>query len=492
MSAMTCEQWQRAIAVDALGGLEPDERAGLLAHLDGCAACREVDRELRETAGVLALVDRDTVGETARVPRRADRARARGAARGRARRTSSTPRARWRRWWAASVRSPPRSPSCSCSASPAPTGGVAHRGALGLGPATRDGRAHEPTPGAPRSRFAERGLPAGGVYEVAMRTSVGPLVVDGSFGPADGRAVAVADVLLRPDAPDHRDPGHRTPPAPRCSSPVAAPGTVLVARQAEPSAIAAMPATVRSMFVEHPRHPLVHDLLAAFGRRLDRRAERVASGVQHHGVRQASSRPSADATRERPRRRRRIGSSRRPRNTRGGSAVDDRGARRPGERPVLVAPLDHRADARCVAVEERRLGELVEKRAGVRRVAHEGPERLGGRRDADAHRARRGQGRRRATARRYPRPRCPRQRTTLMERGPDRGVTNGRIDDAAASRPDDWTELADRRHHDAARPQRAQVSDGHAPPMSSHVLQGGAAAGRRGWRSSPCSSSASR
>ena len=38
MSARSCEQWRHAAALDALGGLEDDERAGLLAHLDGCAA----------------------------------------------------------------------------------------------------------------------------------------------------------------------------------------------------------------------------------------------------------------------------------------------------------------------------------------------------------------------------------------------------------------------------------------------------------------------
>lgn len=68
MSARSCEQWRHAAALDALGGLEDDERAGLLAHLDGCAACREVAAELATTAEALAAVDHDTVHQTASVP----------------------------------------------------------------------------------------------------------------------------------------------------------------------------------------------------------------------------------------------------------------------------------------------------------------------------------------------------------------------------------------------------------------------------------------
>jgi Putative zinc-finger len=63
-----CEQWHGAIAVDALGALAPEERAGLLAHLDGCADCRAVARELGQTASVLALVDDDDVSAMSTVP----------------------------------------------------------------------------------------------------------------------------------------------------------------------------------------------------------------------------------------------------------------------------------------------------------------------------------------------------------------------------------------------------------------------------------------
>jgi predicted anti-sigma-YlaC factor YlaD len=63
-----CEQWRGTIAVDALGSLDPSERAGLLAHLDGCPACRALAHELGETASVLAFADGDALGPTASVP----------------------------------------------------------------------------------------------------------------------------------------------------------------------------------------------------------------------------------------------------------------------------------------------------------------------------------------------------------------------------------------------------------------------------------------
>ena len=69
MERMTdCSRWRDALALDALGALEPDERAGLSAHLDGCASCRELARELDETAGALVYADASDVGPPASVP----------------------------------------------------------------------------------------------------------------------------------------------------------------------------------------------------------------------------------------------------------------------------------------------------------------------------------------------------------------------------------------------------------------------------------------
>ncbi len=56
------------MALDALGALPADERPGLLAHLDGCASCRDVAHELHATASALALVDDAALAPTASVP----------------------------------------------------------------------------------------------------------------------------------------------------------------------------------------------------------------------------------------------------------------------------------------------------------------------------------------------------------------------------------------------------------------------------------------
>jgi Putative zinc-finger len=63
----SCARWHGAIAMDALGALPEAERAGLLAHLDGCPACREEARELAATASVLRLVDPAALDHTASV-----------------------------------------------------------------------------------------------------------------------------------------------------------------------------------------------------------------------------------------------------------------------------------------------------------------------------------------------------------------------------------------------------------------------------------------
>ena len=57
MSGADCTRWHGAMAMDALGALPSDERPGLLAHLDGCPACREEARDLRSTASFLNLVE---------------------------------------------------------------------------------------------------------------------------------------------------------------------------------------------------------------------------------------------------------------------------------------------------------------------------------------------------------------------------------------------------------------------------------------------------
>lgn len=67
MSTAACSRWHAAMAMDALGALPTHERAGLLAHLDGCSACREEARDLASTASFLSLVDPSTLDQAASV-----------------------------------------------------------------------------------------------------------------------------------------------------------------------------------------------------------------------------------------------------------------------------------------------------------------------------------------------------------------------------------------------------------------------------------------
>jgi hypothetical protein len=52
-----CRDWRELLGVYALGHLEGDERAGLEAHLDGCAACREELALLAPVATMLPHAD---------------------------------------------------------------------------------------------------------------------------------------------------------------------------------------------------------------------------------------------------------------------------------------------------------------------------------------------------------------------------------------------------------------------------------------------------
>jgi hypothetical protein len=57
MSTEDCRPWREQIGALALGGLWPDEKAALEAHLEGCAECREEAESLTRTASLLALAD---------------------------------------------------------------------------------------------------------------------------------------------------------------------------------------------------------------------------------------------------------------------------------------------------------------------------------------------------------------------------------------------------------------------------------------------------
>lgn len=56
MSDSTCESWREELALRLLGDGSV-ATPGLLAHLDGCAECREVASEMSETVSMLRLID---------------------------------------------------------------------------------------------------------------------------------------------------------------------------------------------------------------------------------------------------------------------------------------------------------------------------------------------------------------------------------------------------------------------------------------------------
>jgi hypothetical protein len=68
VSDSTCDTWREALAMQLFGDLSPNERAGLAAHLDGCADCRDVAREIADTFEMLGYVDPTNVTPTASVP----------------------------------------------------------------------------------------------------------------------------------------------------------------------------------------------------------------------------------------------------------------------------------------------------------------------------------------------------------------------------------------------------------------------------------------
>jgi hypothetical protein len=63
-----CRDWRELLGVYALGQLEGDERAGLEAHLDGCAQCREELALLQPVARMLPHADPERFESTPQPP----------------------------------------------------------------------------------------------------------------------------------------------------------------------------------------------------------------------------------------------------------------------------------------------------------------------------------------------------------------------------------------------------------------------------------------
>jgi hypothetical protein len=187
-----CTQWRDALALDALGALEPAERAGLAAHLDGCAACREVAAELRETAAALAFADLSDVGPTADVPP-ALTERVLGSLHAEA--VAARRRRRVRVGALVGAAMAVAASLVVFLALPAPS----HEGGARTEVLATTGApsAHGATASAVLTgrawgtaiAFTEQGLPPGVIYEVSMRTATGAWWTTGSVRPVSGRAV---------------------------------------------------------------------------------------------------------------------------------------------------------------------------------------------------------------------------------------------------------------------------------------------------------------
>ncbi len=71
MATEACRDWRGDLGLEALGALDEPARTALLAHLDGCAACRAVLADLSVVGAALADADleRVDIGEAAAPPR---------------------------------------------------------------------------------------------------------------------------------------------------------------------------------------------------------------------------------------------------------------------------------------------------------------------------------------------------------------------------------------------------------------------------------------
>jgi hypothetical protein len=68
MKTEGCREWRHLLGAHALGDLGAEERAGLEAHLEGCAECRSEARSLEGVARLLPLADPERFGRPAPLP----------------------------------------------------------------------------------------------------------------------------------------------------------------------------------------------------------------------------------------------------------------------------------------------------------------------------------------------------------------------------------------------------------------------------------------
>lgn len=189
-----CEQWRGLSAVRSLGGLSGDEALALDAHLEGCADCESLAREMSSTVAMLAYVDPGAVEPTALVaPQLAERVlgdlhRA-GALQRRRRRVTTSAVSLVGALAAALILF-----SLLAGTSPSTT-----QRTLALGPtaATLNASASITATAVLVNQswgtsvdFSERGQPGGGVYTVSMKTATGTWWTAGTYRSISGRPVS--------------------------------------------------------------------------------------------------------------------------------------------------------------------------------------------------------------------------------------------------------------------------------------------------------------
>jgi predicted anti-sigma-YlaC factor YlaD len=182
----SCEVWRELIAMRVFGDLTAEEQTGLNAHLEGCSECRDVERELAETGAMLQYVDPAAVEPTAHVPAELSERvlgdlRRSGERDRRRRRTAIVSLSLTGAAAAALVLS-----LVLTSASTAP---LSRTLALKGSTSVTASAVLVSEPWGTSLTLSEKGLPAGGVYTVSMKTQKGAWWTAGTYRSVSGAQV---------------------------------------------------------------------------------------------------------------------------------------------------------------------------------------------------------------------------------------------------------------------------------------------------------------
>jgi predicted anti-sigma-YlaC factor YlaD len=182
----SCDVWRELIAMQVFGDLTADEQTAVDAHLEGCLACRDIARELGETASMLQFADPAAVEPTARVsPELSERVL------GDLRRSGEHERRR-RRTSVASLCLAGAAAAALVlvlvlsSGTPAP---LSRTMALKGSSRVSADAVLVSEPWGTSLTLSEKGLPSGGVYTVSMKTQKGAWWTAGTYRSVSGAQV---------------------------------------------------------------------------------------------------------------------------------------------------------------------------------------------------------------------------------------------------------------------------------------------------------------